>query len=209
MVDSEAVARARAARVAHGIHRRGIRLRRSGRELVDPCPVCGGRDRFAVHVVKNTFVCRRCPAGGGVIDLVMHLDGVPFAEAVAPMAGGAPSRYRGAARHVRGRRQSVGNEAVVRGGADRRHGRGTLPDRHALAGGARRHVAPSAALPSAVPVRAGRPASLPDCPVSRPRTARDHANGAHRRARSGITEKKGKQSNINLTLIDASMFGIV
>jgi hypothetical protein len=88
MVDSETVARARGVRVAHEIHRRGIRLRRSGHELVGPCPVCGGRDRFAVHVVKNTFVCRRCPAGGGVIDLVMHLDDVSFAEAVAILTDG-------------------------------------------------------------------------------------------------------------------------
>jgi putative DNA primase/helicase len=87
-IDSETLTRARAVRVVSEIHRRGIRLRRSGHELVGPCPVCGGRDRFALHTVKNTFVCRRCPAGGGVIDLVMHLDAVSFAEAVAILTDG-------------------------------------------------------------------------------------------------------------------------
>jgi phage/plasmid primase-like uncharacterized protein len=88
MIDAASIARARAVRIAHEIHRRGLRLRRCGHELVGPCPVCGGRDRFAVHVTKNTFVCRRCPAGGGVIDLVMHLDGVGFAAAVAILTDG-------------------------------------------------------------------------------------------------------------------------
>jgi hypothetical protein len=88
MVDSKVVSRARAVHIAHEIHRRGIRLRRCGHELVGPCPICGGTNRFAVHLVKNTFVCRRCPAGGGAIDLVMHLDGVPFAEAVAILTDG-------------------------------------------------------------------------------------------------------------------------
>jgi putative DNA primase/helicase len=94
MVDSASISQARAVRVAHEIHRRGIRLRRSGRELVGACPVCGDggkgnrSDRFAVHVVKNTWNCRRCPAGGSVIDLVMHLDGVAFHEAVAILTDG-------------------------------------------------------------------------------------------------------------------------
>jgi hypothetical protein len=95
-IDSEAVAQARALRVSHEIHRRGIQLRRQGRELVGPCPVCGGRDRF--HTVKNTFLCRRCPAGGGVIDLVMHLDSVGFAEAVEILTDGR--RHASPPRHT-------------------------------------------------------------------------------------------------------------
>jgi hypothetical protein len=97
-IDPAAIAIARAVRVAHEIHRRGIKLRRQGRELVGPCPVCGGRDRFAVHTVKNTFVCRRCPAGGGVIDLVMHLDGVGLVEAVEILTDGR--RHAAAPPHV-------------------------------------------------------------------------------------------------------------
>jgi CHC2 zinc finger len=61
------------------------------------CPVCGDggkgnrSDRFAVHPHKNTWLCLRCPAGGGVIDLVMHLDGVDFRDAVEELTGKRPA----------------------------------------------------------------------------------------------------------------------
>ena len=93
-LDTEAIARARAVPVADEIHRRGIRLRRVGLEFVGACPVCGDggkgsrSNRFAVHVRKNAWLCRRCERGGGIVDLVMHLDGVGFQEAVAILAGG-------------------------------------------------------------------------------------------------------------------------
>ncbi len=87
MIDASTLTWARAVPIAHELHRRGIHLRRVGRELVGPCPVCGGTDRFAVHLVKQVWQCRRCPAGGGVIDLVMHLDSVSFADAVATLVG--------------------------------------------------------------------------------------------------------------------------
>ncbi len=66
-------------------------LRRQGRELVGPCPACGGRDRFQVHTVKNTWLCRQCPAGGGVIDLVMHLHSVAFRDAISILTGARPA----------------------------------------------------------------------------------------------------------------------
>jgi hypothetical protein len=44
---------ARAIPIEDELARRGIRLRRQGRELVGPCPRCGGRDRFAVNVPKQ------------------------------------------------------------------------------------------------------------------------------------------------------------
>jgi hypothetical protein len=93
-VDHEAIDRARAVSVVNEISRRGIKLRRQGRELVGPCPVCGDggkgvrSDRFAVHVAKNTWLCRKCPAGGSAIDLVMHLDRVDFHDAVVRLTGG-------------------------------------------------------------------------------------------------------------------------
>jgi hypothetical protein len=39
--------------------------------------------------------------------------------------------------------------------------------------------------------------------------AHPHGRLTSRRVRDAITEKKGEQSNINLTLIDTSMFAIV
>jgi hypothetical protein len=79
--------------VADEIYRRRLPLRRVGLELVGACPVCGDggkgsrSNRFAVHLRKNAWLCRRCERGGGVVDLVMHLDGVSFQEAVAILAG--------------------------------------------------------------------------------------------------------------------------
>jgi putative DNA primase/helicase len=93
-LDTEAIARARAVPIADEIYRRGIKLRRVGLELVGACPVCGDggkgsrSNRFAVHLHKNAWLCRRCQRSGGVVDLVMHLDGVGFKEAVAVLAGG-------------------------------------------------------------------------------------------------------------------------
>src|SRR5688572_3824953 len=37
---------------------RGARLRPSGSEWIGPCPVCGGRDRFAINTRKSLFNCR-------------------------------------------------------------------------------------------------------------------------------------------------------
>jgi hypothetical protein len=94
-LDTEIIARARAVPIAEEIHRRGIQLRRVGLELVGSCPVCGDggkgnrSNRFAVHLRKNAWLCRQCQRGGGVVDLVMHLDGVGFPEAVVRLAGGA------------------------------------------------------------------------------------------------------------------------
>jgi uncharacterized protein (DUF983 family) len=87
-VSSDAIAAARAAAIVNELDRRGIKLRRVGRELVGPCPRCGGRDRFAVHLVKQVWQCRRCGKGGNVIALVQHLDGVDFPEAIARLAIG-------------------------------------------------------------------------------------------------------------------------
>jgi hypothetical protein len=94
---SQRIARARAVPIAHEIHRRRISLRRVGLELVGACPVCGDggkgsrSNRFAVHPRKNVWLCRQCNAGGGVVDLVMHLDGVGFKEAVAALAAAVPA----------------------------------------------------------------------------------------------------------------------
>ena len=92
---SERIARARAVPIADETRRRRISLRRVGLELVGACPVCGDggkgsrSNRFAVHLRKNVWLCRQCNVGGGVVDFVMHLDGVGFKEAVAVLAGGA------------------------------------------------------------------------------------------------------------------------
>src|SRR5262249_7229255 len=67
--------------------RRGIMMKRAGRELVGPCLVCGGTDRFAVNIGKQVWNCRGCAKGGDVIDLVQHLDGTTFRKAVKTLSG--------------------------------------------------------------------------------------------------------------------------
>jgi hypothetical protein len=44
----------------------GARLRRSGGEWIGPCPVCGGKDRFAINPSKGLWNCRGCGRGGEV-----------------------------------------------------------------------------------------------------------------------------------------------
>jgi hypothetical protein len=66
----------------------GVELRRVGGELVGPCPVCGGHDRFGVSVRKNVWNCRQCEIGGDVIALAMHVYGIDFRGAVELLTGG-------------------------------------------------------------------------------------------------------------------------
>jgi phage/plasmid primase-like uncharacterized protein len=61
--------------------------RRRGRELIGPCPVCGGTDRFGVNVLKSVWNCRGCNQGGDVIELVRHLDNCGFLTAIETLTG--------------------------------------------------------------------------------------------------------------------------
>jgi phage/plasmid primase-like uncharacterized protein len=121
----EAIERARGVPIASVV--KHLRLRRQGRELIGPCPVCGGTDRFGVHVTKGFFNCRGCKAAGDVIDLVRLLDGCDFLGAVEHLAGGIrrdrqapahppPARQRGDgadARRMLDRAEAIWREAVA------------------------------------------------------------------------------------------------
>ncbi|MGX1352487.1 DNA primase [Bradyrhizobium elkanii] len=81
--------RAKAVRVADNAVERGLVLKRAGRELSGPCPLCGGDDRFSIHIDKDLFHCRGCSgSGAGAITFTMWLDGVGFRQAVETLAGG-------------------------------------------------------------------------------------------------------------------------
>lgn len=60
-----------------GAHR--SKLRRTGAELVGPCPKCGGEDRFGIHLQKNVFNCRRCERGGDAIEFIKFYKNLDFA----------------------------------------------------------------------------------------------------------------------------------
>jgi Toprim domain/Zinc-binding domain of primase-helicase len=55
MIPADDIEHARAVPLEQEIARRGIKLKRAGAELIGPCPVCGGRDRFAVHIKKQCW----------------------------------------------------------------------------------------------------------------------------------------------------------
>src|SRR5262249_55239629 len=78
---------AKAVPIERELERRGIRLKRVGRELIGPCPVCGGTDRFGANIRKQKWNCRGCGGKGDVIDLVKHIDGCTLGEAARTLTG--------------------------------------------------------------------------------------------------------------------------
>ena len=51
MIPATDIERARAVRIEDEIAHRGITLKRVGTEMIGPCAVCGGRDRFAINLI--------------------------------------------------------------------------------------------------------------------------------------------------------------
>jgi Toprim domain/CHC2 zinc finger len=67
----------------------------SGRiEFAGACPVCGGIDRFSINTGKQVWNCRGCCKGGDVVDLVQHVEGLSFVDAVAQLVGEQPAPER-------------------------------------------------------------------------------------------------------------------
>jgi DNA primase len=87
---NELISAAKAIPIETEVARRGIKLLRVGAEMVGPCPICGGDDRFAVNRVKQVWNCRGCAKGGDVIDLVRHLDASNFIDACRTLTGIPP-----------------------------------------------------------------------------------------------------------------------
>jgi phage/plasmid primase-like uncharacterized protein len=78
--------------IANVVAKLGLRLHRQDRELVGPCPRCGGRDRFAVNAAKGVWNCRWCARGGDAIDLVRHIQGCGYREALDVLGADAWNR---------------------------------------------------------------------------------------------------------------------
>lgn len=87
--DTEArIAEARGIPMEEVLAKFGIEdLRRAGRELVGPCPACGGRDRFGVNPDKGVFNCRGCGANGDQISLTRLILGCDFGPALDALLG--------------------------------------------------------------------------------------------------------------------------
>ena len=64
-----------------------LRLKRSGRELVGPCPSCGGIDRFAVKPVEGgaaVIHCRQCKGFGDILRAAGFAEDRPTNGAAPP-----------------------------------------------------------------------------------------------------------------------------
>jgi hypothetical protein len=67
-----------------------VKLRRMGKRLVGPCPVCGGKvtsQRFEILEDGESWVCAVCPDGGDVIHLVQKVEGCDFKTAIERLGG--------------------------------------------------------------------------------------------------------------------------
>jgi hypothetical protein len=84
------IARARAVQCVDEIARRSHGLKRHGHELIGPCPVCGGTDRFSINIRKSVFYCRKSGKGGDAIAMVQYLDGADFLGACETLLNEPP-----------------------------------------------------------------------------------------------------------------------
>lgn len=62
-------------------------LRKTGGEMVGPCPICGGTDRFGINVHSGLWLCRRCDGRGDGLALVQFALGCDFSSALAWLVG--------------------------------------------------------------------------------------------------------------------------
>jgi putative DNA primase/helicase len=88
-MSDERIERARDVSIEKVIARRNIKLRRQGKELVGPCPKCGGTDRFSIHPAKGVWNCRSCKPtdiAGDVIGLTQWLDRCDFSTAIETLS---------------------------------------------------------------------------------------------------------------------------
>ena len=91
--------------------RLGARLKPiAAAEWAGPCPVCSGRDRFSLNTAKQVFNCRHCGVGGDAVDLVRHVQGGSFSEALDFL--GAPEDHRGNGHKRIPLRQKPGDRAA-------------------------------------------------------------------------------------------------
>jgi hypothetical protein len=91
-IPADLIDQARRTPIERVVEQHGLRLKRSGAELVGACPRCGGQDRFAINWRKQLFNCRGCNAKGDAIALEQHITSCSFAEAIERLSGERISR---------------------------------------------------------------------------------------------------------------------
>ena len=115
-IPADLIDRARRADILETAQSLGAGLRRvNATESVGPCLVCGGNDRFSTNSRRQLWNCR----GGSTIDLVQHVRGCGFREAVAFLAGGDATQALSATQD-----NAQGRRAGRQGNQRRRHAAG-------------------------------------------------------------------------------------
>ncbi|MEM1149315.1 MAG: hypothetical protein AAGI03_01995 [Pseudomonadota bacterium] len=104
---------AKAIPVTEVIARLGIaRLQKSGCEMIGPCPLCGGRDRFGINLRSNAFLCRRCDIrGGDQVALVQAILGCDFKGALEWLCGSTEVNASERARRLAAARRAAEKQA--------------------------------------------------------------------------------------------------
>jgi hypothetical protein len=105
MFSDDELHQARSVPILELAERHGVKLKKQGAELHGACPVCAGDDRFAL-LAKNRWHCRGCGVGGDAIKFEMHVNGLPFVDAVRALIGddaGTPNRRQPTAEEIAAR----------------------------------------------------------------------------------------------------------
>jgi len=102
------VARVREAADAVQVIGEVVTLRKSGRNWIGLCPFHGEKTpSFSVSREKGTYYCFGCKKGGDVIDFVMEIERLDFAEAVERLADRFGVELPAASEHARKRRDEA------------------------------------------------------------------------------------------------------
>ncbi|QBF32160.1 hypothetical protein CFI11_13155 [Thalassococcus sp. S3] len=93
MKDDPRLLDAKAIPMSELVDRLGIAgLKPASDELIGPCPLCGGRDRFGINLRSNAFLCRKCNLrGGDQIALTRGVLNLGFKEALDWLCGERPA----------------------------------------------------------------------------------------------------------------------
>lgn len=68
-----------------------VGLRPMSGELIGPCPLCGGTDRFGINERSGKYLCRRCGIkGGDQVQLARDIWGCSFPDALKGLCGDKP-----------------------------------------------------------------------------------------------------------------------
>ena len=158
------VDQAKALPMAEVVDRLGIAgLKPMSGELIGPCPLCGGRDRFGINLRRNAFLCRKCDLrGGDQIALVRGVLNLGFKEALTWLCGDAPAVIDPAEQERR--RRKAAETKRKQEAASERYRRKSIFDARAI--WAKSRAGHLGVVPTYLRARGIAPELLPQIPVA-------------------------------------------